>query len=134
MADVGYATLQVIPSMRGMGTALNRGMVGPAALAGRQAGGKFRGGMLSSVKGMAGPLLAGAGVFALAKGIGSVVSTASDFEKRMSAVGAVSAARSPGRWTRRAATRCAPSSGRRPAVSPRSVDASGVSASASAPL
>ena len=41
MPNVGYATLQVIPSMRGVASALTGATAGPAAAAGAQAGGLF---------------------------------------------------------------------------------------------
>ena len=41
MANVGYATLQVIPSMRGVRTQLSEQMGGPAEQAGKQAGGRL---------------------------------------------------------------------------------------------
>lgn len=40
MANVGYATLQIVPSMRGVQSALQQGISGPAARVGQQAGTK----------------------------------------------------------------------------------------------
>ncbi|MEU9498255.1 phage tail tape measure protein [Streptomyces sp. NPDC048196] len=45
MPSVGYATLQVIPSVRGIGDEIRRQLVGPAADAGQQAGDQAGGGL-----------------------------------------------------------------------------------------
>lgn len=63
MANVGYATLQVIPSMQGIGAALSSGIAGPAASAGASAGGIFAGRF-------SGAMLAGGAIAAAAAGLG----------------------------------------------------------------
>lgn len=65
-ANVGYATLQIIPSARGFASALNGQTAAPMRSSGRQGGARFGEGMLAAAKGFAGPL---AGVFAVSKGI-----------------------------------------------------------------
>lgn len=62
MSNIGYATLQVIPSLKGAGDALTKGIL-PAAdstgtKAGQSLGNKMKGGMLGSLKGIAGPIAA----------------------------------------------------------------------------
>lgn len=44
MPSVGYATLQIIPSVRGIGDELRRQLVGPSADAGQEAGESAGGG------------------------------------------------------------------------------------------
>jgi hypothetical protein len=72
VSNVGYATLQIIPSAQGFASALNgqvsAGMVA-AGTAGGKAGGKAAGaGLLAGVKGIAGPMLAiTGGMFAFDK-------------------------------------------------------------------
>lgn len=50
MTNVGYATLSVIPSLRGFQSAMNRGTVGPMDQAGRAAGRRFGGAFSSTLK------------------------------------------------------------------------------------
>ncbi len=64
MANVGFATLSVIPSFKGAGAALGGELKGVGAAgdrAGRDAGSKLKGGFGASIKGIAAPL---AGIFA----------------------------------------------------------------------
>ena len=84
MANVGYATLQIIPSARGFGTSLN-GQVAPGlAAAGATGGKKFGAGFLGSVKSIAGPLAAVAGVAAVGNFFKGAVSGASDLNETIS--------------------------------------------------
>lgn len=62
MSNVGFATLQVIPSMRGVKANLDREMSGPATAAGAQAGDRASSGFLSRFA----PALARVGVAAFA--------------------------------------------------------------------
>lgn len=72
MSNVGYATLQVIPSVRGIGDELRRQIVGPAGEAGHDAGESAGGGFGDSFKGA----LAALGVEALAEKVGEAFSEA----------------------------------------------------------
>lgn len=72
MSNVGYATLQVIPSVRGIGAELQRQLVGPAADAGSDAGEEAGGGFREAFTGV----LAALGVEALAEKAGEVFSEA----------------------------------------------------------
>lgn len=61
MSNIGFATLQIIPSLKGAGDAL-KGVI-PAAdktgdAAGKSLGSKMKGGLLGSLKGIAGPIAA----------------------------------------------------------------------------
>lgn len=58
MANVGYATLQIIPSAKGFVPALNAQVAPGMAAAGAASGAKFSGGFMGSMKTMAGPLAA----------------------------------------------------------------------------
>lgn len=60
MTNIGYATLSVIPSMKGAAAALSGGLAGPAAAAGAGAGSKFGAAFAGVLKG--GALAAGVGV------------------------------------------------------------------------
>lgn len=64
MANVGYATLQIIPVAKGFQAALQGETAAPMAASGKKGGASFGAGMLASVKGFAGPIAA---VFAGAK-------------------------------------------------------------------
>lgn len=66
MANVGYATLQVIPSVRGIGDELRRQLVGPAGDAGGDAGDAAGGGFGDAFKGA----MAAVGIAELASKIG----------------------------------------------------------------
>ncbi|TPN29368.1 replication protein [Mesorhizobium sp. B2-3-3] len=66
MPNVGYATLQIIPSVRGIGSELRRQLVGPAGDAGSDAGQEAGGGFADSFKGT----LAAIGVAEIASKIG----------------------------------------------------------------
>jgi hypothetical protein len=90
MANVGYATLGIIPSAKGMGSAISKQVDGPAGKAGDRAGktmgGRMKTGLLAPLKGIAGPLaaaLGGAAVFSFFK---SAVSGASDLSESASKV------------------------------------------------
>jgi SLT domain-containing protein len=72
MANVGYATLQIIPSVRGIGDELRRQLVAPAAQAGEAAGEAGGGGFQEAFKGA----LAALGVEALAEKAGELFSEA----------------------------------------------------------
>ena len=50
MTSIGYATLSVIPSMRGFQSAIDRGTVGPMAQAGSTAGRRFSGAFTKAAK------------------------------------------------------------------------------------
>ncbi|MEV7867487.1 phage tail tape measure protein [Streptomyces sp. NPDC088124] len=67
MANVGYATLQVIPSVRGIGDELRRQLVAPAGDSGQQAGDAAGGGFSGTFKGA----LAATGVVAIAAALGA---------------------------------------------------------------
>lgn len=63
MANVGFATLQVIPSFKGAEAALAGGISGPATAAGSKAGGLFAGGLGTALKAAApAAIVAGVGV------------------------------------------------------------------------
>jgi TP901 family phage tail tape measure protein len=87
--NAGYATLQVIPSFRGVTAMMNRELAGVMPGVGRQAGasmgGGFAAGFGQKLK-VAGPLALTAVAFL------KTLNVARDFEARISAVGAVSGA------------------------------------------
>lgn len=84
MANVGYATLQIIPSARGFSSALN-GQVAPGlATAGASGGKKFGAGFLGSIKSIAGPLAAVAGTAAITGFFKAAVTGASDLAETLS--------------------------------------------------
>ena len=84
MANVGYATLQIIPSARGFSTALN-GQVAPAMTGvGSSSGKKFGAGMLASFKSFAGPLAAVAGTAAIGSFFKTAITGASDLQETIS--------------------------------------------------
>ena len=94
MSTVGYATLQIVPSMRGVQAELTRQMAGIAPNVGRQAGQQAGGGFLQGFVGGITPLkasVAGAGL-AVAAGLGAAINVTRNFEAQISAVGAVSGA------------------------------------------
>ncbi|MEV5680959.1 phage tail tape measure protein [Streptomyces sp. NPDC052179] len=66
MANVGYATLQIIPSVRGIGNELRRQLVAPAGAAGDAAGSAAGGGFADTFKGA----LAAIGVAEIASKVG----------------------------------------------------------------
>lgn len=75
MANVGYATLPIIPSLKGVQGALSSGIAGPAGVAGTQAGGLFGGGFGAAV----GPaLIAGGAVVAVG---GLLAKVGADFDE-----------------------------------------------------
>lgn len=67
MSNVGYATLQVIPSAKGFGRALDGQVSSPLGESGRKGGKRFGGGLIAGLKG---PMLALGGTLAAA-GIGT---------------------------------------------------------------
>ncbi|MCR8574670.1 phage tail tape measure protein [Streptomyces sp. Isolate_219] len=72
MPSVGYATLQVIPSVRGIGDEIRRQLVGPAADAGEQAGERAGGGLKDNL--LKGAAAAGVAAGALlVKGLGDAI-------------------------------------------------------------
>lgn len=84
MANVGYATLQIIPSARGFSASLN-GQVAPGmASVGSSSGKKFGAGMLASFKSFAGPLAAVAGTAAIGSFFKGAVQGASDLNETIS--------------------------------------------------
>ena len=82
MSNVGYATLPVIPSVRGIGSAVAQQISAPLAressAAGQTAGNNIKNGILGVARTIAGPLLAYAGFSALKSGISSAIDAASD--------------------------------------------------------
>lgn len=89
MANIGYATLTVIPSARGFTSALN-GQVAPGMVAAGSAGGKrFGTGMLAAVKGFAGPMAAIIGATALVDFLKDSVGAASDLNETVSKTGVI---------------------------------------------
>lgn len=85
---VGWASLQIIPSLRGFESKLNGQVSAPAANVGRKAGesmgGRMRQGVLGSFKNIAGPMAAAMGGAAIAKGLSSSITAASDLGETMS--------------------------------------------------
>lgn len=93
MSNVGYGTLQIIPSAKGFKALLDKEVSAPMSgvgdKEGKSAGGKFRSGILGSLKGIAGPiagLVAGAAVIDFFK---DAVAGASDLSESTSKVGVV---------------------------------------------
>jgi hypothetical protein len=84
MANVGYATLQIIPSARGFGTALNGQVAPQMGAAGAASGKKFGSGLLGTFKSVAGPLAAVAGTAALAGFFKGAITGASDLAETLS--------------------------------------------------
>ncbi len=86
MSNVGYATLTIIPSMRGFGSALTGQSAGLMKKAGSDGGAAFSGGVLGSMKGLG---VAVAGI-AAAAGLGSffkdAVGQAADLEQSVGAI------------------------------------------------
>ncbi|QOP65145.1 tail length tape measure protein [Arthrobacter phage Phives] len=84
MANVGYATLTILPSARGFSSALGR-EINPALTAagttsGRASGRAFSGGFLPTMKGMIGPAVGLAAGLGLGQGIKSGLETAAFME------------------------------------------------------
>ncbi|WVX87867.1 tape measure protein [Arthrobacter phage Berrie] len=85
MANVGYATLTILPSAKGFSSALGR-EINPALTAagttsGRASGKAFGGGFLPTMKGMIGPAVGLAAGLGLGRGIASGLETASFMEQ-----------------------------------------------------
>jgi phage-related protein len=110
VANVGYATLTVIPSARGFGNALSREIDGPVSAAGRSAGTNAARGISTPMLGAArGIGLAFTGAFA-ALGAGQfftgAISGASDLAETVSKANTIFGEAAPGieRWAEGAAT------------------------------
>jgi hypothetical protein len=86
VSNVGYGTLQIIPSARGFGSALNRETNAPLVAGGKSGGKKFGGAFLGGLKGVAGPLAAILGVKALGGFAKSAINEASDLRESVNAV------------------------------------------------
>lgn len=86
---VGYATLQIIPSMRGTQAALASGMAAPSASVGKTAGSKMGSSMLAGVGKFAGPMAAVFGGVALAGIVKDSVDLEKQFSQTMNTLGAV---------------------------------------------
>ncbi|MFF6985591.1 phage tail tape measure protein [Streptomyces sp. NPDC010273] len=82
MANVGYATLQVIPSVRGISDELRRQLIGPAGDAGNRAGDNAGGGFRDAFTGA----LAALGITEIASKIGEQFSEAWDQALEQSSV------------------------------------------------
>lgn len=105
MANVGYATLQIIPSAKGFVPALNAQVAPGLAAGGAAAGTKFSGGFMSSMKTMAGPLaamFAGTAVLGFLK---SAVSEGSHLAETTSKIGVIFEGSSAGimKWSENSA-------------------------------
>lgn len=86
MPTVGYATLQIIPSVRGISDELRRQLVGPAGDAGRQAGRAAGDSLLDKLK--VGAVAAGAAAGAiLVKGLGDAIDQANVTNKLQAQLG-----------------------------------------------
>lgn len=86
MANVGYATLQIIPSARGFGAALQKETAAPVAAGGKEGGKAFGGAFVGGLKGIAGPLAAVFGAQAVAGFAKGAVTEASDLRESVNAV------------------------------------------------
>ncbi|WP_051818827.1 phage tail tape measure protein [Streptomyces sp. NRRL S-1813] len=86
MPSVGYATLQVIPSVRGIGDEMRRQLVGPAADAGQQAGEQAGGGFKDKLlKGAAAAGVAAGAI--LVKGLSDAIDQANVTSKLQAQLG-----------------------------------------------
>lgn len=84
MANVGYATLQIIPSAKGFSTALN-GQVAPGmASVGDSSSKKFGSSFIAGFKRIAGPLAAVAGTAAIGNFLKGSITAASDLNETIS--------------------------------------------------
>ncbi|MGW7247693.1 phage tail tape measure protein [Streptomyces decoyicus] len=87
MPSVGYATLQVIPSVRGIGDEIRRQLVGPAADAGQQAGEEAGDGLKDKIlKGAAAAGVAAGAI--LVKGLGDAIEQSNVTSKLQGQLGA----------------------------------------------
>jgi phage-related minor tail protein len=88
MASVGYATLDIIPSLKGMKGKLEQGMAAPALAAGKTSGGHFTAGLAGSVSkrghGIGRSLASHLGVGFAALGVGSIVKSSVQLEASFS--------------------------------------------------
>lgn len=84
-ANVGYATLNVIPSAKGFGKAL-RGEVDPAMAASGKAGGSS---LVGGLRAVAGPLMAAAGAATMGIFVASAIKQAGALEQSMGAIDSV---------------------------------------------
>lgn len=93
MSNVGYATLPVIPSVRGIGSSiasqLTNPLVSQGGAAGRSAGNAIKSGILGVARTIAGPLVAAVGVGKMVQGIRASIDAASDLQEAGTAVEAV---------------------------------------------
>lgn len=87
--NAGYATLQIMPSFRGVTAMMNRELAGIMPGVGERAGAQMGGGF---TKGLSRNLKIGTSMAVVAAGFLKAVNVARDFEARISAVGAVSGA------------------------------------------
>jgi phage-related protein len=82
VSNVGYATLQIIPSAKGFGAALDKetrpGMVAAGTAGGKKSGGAFSKAFIAPLKGIAAPLAAVFGAAAVGGFLKSAVTEASD--------------------------------------------------------
>lgn len=105
MTNVGYATLPVIPSVRGIGssiaTQITAPLVSQGGAAGKSAGNAIKNGILGVARTIAGPLIAYAGFNAIKNGIASTIDAASDLNEAGTAVTAVFGSAFPAieRWS-----------------------------------
>lgn len=81
MANVGYATLQIIPSAKGFVPALSSQIAPGMKDAGDVAGKQFSGGLMAQLKSVAGPLAAAVSFAAVTAGVKSVITAASDLRE-----------------------------------------------------
>ena len=88
MASVGYATLDIIPSLRGIQAAIEKGLVAPATAAGEKSGEHLSRGMTTSVArrghGVGHALARGVGLGFAALGVASVVKSSVQLEASFS--------------------------------------------------
>lgn len=109
MSNVGYATLPVIPSVRGIGSSiasqLTKPLVSESSDAGKSAGNAIKSGILGVARTIAGPLIAAVGVGKLVSGIRAAVDNASDLNEAGTAVEAVFGSAFPAieQWSKGAA-------------------------------
>lgn len=93
MSNVGFATLQVIPSAKGFKSALSKDIDAPIAAAGKDSGEKFGKGMggsaVASLKSFAGPLAAALGTAAVFSYLKDATSAASDLNETLSKTGQI---------------------------------------------
>lgn len=89
MSNVGYATLTVLPSAKGFASALQKETNPAMGRAGAVGGAALGGGLLASMKGLAGPLAAAVGVSTITSAFGSAIKEASNLGESVNAVNVV---------------------------------------------